>query len=431
MVKVPSLRLASSAALASAVLCTSCTHQVVRTLVPADRAATLDGNSPYLKAHLRSGYVYVLSDWHAESAGVVLRGHGRLLDANRSPVTEGDFRFPADSVALFETNVVHGSGANTALTVMAGVTAAVAGICVASPKTCFGSCPTFYAPDSLGESLQAEAFSSSIAPALEATDVDMLYRAKPRGRDFVLRMRNEALETHVIRHADVLALPRPPGGRVFVTPEGRFRAASRLTAPSRCRAAEGDCLAAVVAFDGRERWSLADSTDLAAREIIELEFDDVPGSEVGLVVASRQTMMTTYLFYQALAYLGGDVGNWLSALETGGPTVRERAGALSRALGQIDILVAGVADTWTAAGSVGETGPIAVDTKIVPLATPAARPLRVRLRLTRGLWRIDYVALAALGDSLSPLRLPPRRVRRTGRDEPAALRALVDRVQPL
>src|SRR5437870_3045080 len=181
------------------VLALGCAHRLDRTLVGPRDAKTLDAKAPYLKAHLRSGYVYVLSDWHADSGGAVLRGRGQLLDANRAPVAEGVFRFPTDSVALFETNVVRGSGANTALTIMAGVTAAVAGICIANPKTCFGSCPTFYAPDSSGESLQAEAFSSSIAPALEATDVDMLYHARPRARDFVLRMTNEALETHVIR----------------------------------------------------------------------------------------------------------------------------------------------------------------------------------------------------------------------------------------
>ncbi len=319
--------------LAATMVCAGCPYQVVRTLVPADRMPTLDGRSRYLKAHLRNGYVYVLSDWRADSGGAALYGHGQLLDANRAIVAEGDFRLRTDSVALFETNVVHGSGANTALTVVTGVTAVIAGICAANPKTCFGSCPTFYAPDSSGESLQAEGFSSSIAPALEATDVDMLYRARPRGRDFMLRVTNEALETHVIRRANVLALRRPAGGRVFVTPDGVFRAASYITPPSSCLSSGGDCLSAVAALDGRERSSPADSSDLATREVIDLEVDDVPAGQLGLVVGSRQTLMTTYLIYQALAYMGSQAATWLSALETGGPALREGAGRLGPGAG--------------------------------------------------------------------------------------------------
>src|SRR2546428_386745 len=142
--------------------------------------------SPYLNAHLRSGYVYVLSDWRVAAQANAIEGRGTLLDARRVLVDSGWFRLPVDSVALFETNVLRRSGATTALTVMAGVTAAVAGICAASPKTCFGSCPTFYAPDSAGaDRLQAEGVSASIAPALEATHVDMLYHVRPRGRDLI------------------------------------------------------------------------------------------------------------------------------------------------------------------------------------------------------------------------------------------------------
>jgi len=413
------------------VLALGCAHRVDRTLVSPRDAQTLDAKAPYLKAHLRSGYVYVLADWHADSGGGVIRGRGRLLDANRALVDSGEFRFPADSVALFETNVVRPSGANAAISVMAGVTATVAVICALSPKTCFGSCPTFYAPDSDGASLQAEAFSASIAPALEATDLDMLYRARPRGASFELRLTNEALETHVIRFADVIAVPRPVGGRVFVTPDGVFHPATGLESPSRCDAAEGDCRAAVQGFDRVERYSAADSVDLAARETIDLEFAELPEGQVGLVVASRQTLMTTYLIYQSLAYLGTQATTWLARLETGGPVARGFAGELGRVLGRIEVLVPDSMGEWRVAGSVGEIGPIAVDTKVVPLPATAAKPYRVRLRLTRGLWRLEYVAIAALGDAVEPVRLRPESVRHAGRADAAALRALREREQPL
>jgi len=417
----------ASCGLTAMVLAAGCVHKLTRTLVPPSRVATLDARSPFLKAHMADGSVYILGEWAADSTNTGISGSGHRLGLNREPIDSGTFRLATDSVVLFETNVEESSGASAAITVMAGVTAVIAGICAADPKTCFGSCPTFYAPGRDGEmTLQAEGFSSSIAPALEATDVDMLLHALPQGRDFEVHVTNEALETHVIRHADLLVAPRPADGRVFMTSSGVFHETTGMVPPSGCLAAEGDCLGNVLEADGQERFSEADSTDLAAKETIELVFDHVPGGELGLVLVSRQTFVTTFLIYQALAYLGSDAGRWMASLETGGDEARARAGALGRILGGIEVSVLDDRGDWVSTGGVGETGPIATDTRVVPLGVAAA-PLRVRLRLTRGLWRLDQAVLVGLGKPVTPERLRPVSVRGSeGESIPAALTALRD-----
>lgn len=404
----------------------ACARAVTRTLVSPADVGSLDGESPFLKAHLADGGVYVLSAWRVDSDSSTIVGTGQLYDANREQVDSGAMRVAVDSVALFETNLAKPSGAPTALTVMAGITAAVAGMCAVNPKACFGSCPTIYAPSRDGGlALQAEAFSSSIAPGLEATDIDMLLDAAPAARDYTLRITNEALETHVIRRANVLAAPRPPDGRVYVTSDEVFRQAGRSTAPSRCRSAEGDCRMSVSAADGRERSSVADSTDLASREVIDIEFDQVPPGDLGLVVVSRQTLLTTYLLYQALAYMGRDAGRWLSSAGTASGS-RTSTRSLGRVLGSIEVLMPDGREGWTAVGQVGETGPIASDTRVVPLPEVRQPTVRVRLRLTRGLWRLDQVALVPLGDEVVPRRIAPRSVARDGAADSAALRALTE-----
>lgn len=393
--------------------------RVQRTVVSPSQVATLDRQSPYLKAHLRTGYVYLLNSWQVDSAGTLVSGRGSLLTPDRELESEGEFRLPVDSVALFETNLLERGGALNALAVMTGITALVTAACISDPKACFGSCPTFYVADSAGPFLQAEGYSASIAPALEATDVDALYRSRATGRDFRLHLRNEALETHMIRHADLLGLPRPPGGRVFLTSDGEFRAAAGAQRPTRCVAAEGDCAGVVAAFDGQERTSLADSLDLAARETIELEFEGGSAGELGLVIGSRQSLMTTYLLYQWLSYLGRDAARWLGMLTTDVPE-------LGGLLGRIEVLVPSSAGGWTPVGRAGETGPLAPETKLVPLPPTDGGPIRIRLQLTRGLWRIDYLALVRLGEPVQPVRIPPARVERAGRKDPAAWRALAD-----
>lgn len=346
----------------------------------------------------------------------VVTGVGTLTDATRRPAQDGTYAVSLDSVALFETNVLALTGPSA---VMLGLTVISAGVtiaCLASlPKGCFGSCPTFFVTDGREDLLQAEGFSASVSPALEATDVDALYRALPRSRDLEVRMTNDALETHVVRYVDVLAARRSPGGRVFKTPDGEFRQAAELAAPSTCVAAEGPCDDAVRAFDGVERRVGVDSTDLATRELVELSFDRVPDGDLGLVVAARQSLLTTYLFYQTLAYLGRSAGTWLAALERGGEAGRELATGVGRALGRIEVFVQDDSGDWLPVGEVGETGPIATDVWVLPLPAVSAGPLRVRLRMTRGLWRLNHVALARLGARVPPLRLSPVEVRRNGR----------------
>jgi hypothetical protein len=303
--------------------------------------------------------------------------------------------------------------------------------CAANPKACFGSCPTFYVSDSAREQLQAEGFSASITRALEARDIDALYRARPTSRDFKVRMTNEALETHVVRYVDVLAAPRPPSGRVFATSDGVFWQTSKLVELSHTMAPEGDCLETLRAFDGRERFSATDSTDLAAREIIELEFATIPAGNYGLVIASRQSLLSTYLFYQALAYMGRSAGSWLAALERQDANTRERSRGVNRVLGGIEVLVQDENGAWITAGQTSETGPLATDTRLVPLPYLPAGDTKIRLRLTRGHWRLDYVALAQLGEQVAPMRLRPVKVYRGDIVDENAKKLLLDSASAL
>ena len=408
-------------------LTTGCAHNVTRQVrPPADVDSLRADQSPYLKVHTRDGRLYVLRDWTVSKADSVCRGSGDVFDARRERIGMGPQAIPLDSVALFETNQVRTSGATTLLAALTVVTAGIAIYCASDPKACFGSCPTFYLTDGAKPVLAAEGFSSSVAPSLEAKDVDALWQAHPRGRDFTLLLTNEALETHVIRHADVLAARRPPGGRVVAGPGGVLREALALHEPLRATGPEGDCVEPLRLFDGRERFSAADSTDLAAREVLELEFAAMPDTALGLVIASRQSLLTTYLFYQALAYMGRRAGDWVATLERGDAATRQRSAGVGRALGGIEVLVRNPAGEWTRVGEDRETGPIATDVRLVPLPGVGPGPVRVRLRLARGAWRLDQVALAVLGAPVEPRRLRPIAVTRGGEDDPAALAALLD-----
>ena len=401
-----------------------CAKKLERSLVKPERAGTLDHASPFLKVHMRDGGLYVLSHWSVDERKREVIGTGDQFDARREVVASGLARIAIADVVLFETNVVKTSGVVAAMTVVSGLSVAVTIACVANPKACFGSCPTFYlaSGERGGELLAAEGFSASIAPSLEERDVDHLFRARPDGRELVVRLTNEAYETHVIRYARIVAARRPPGGRVLAERDGHLVAASRLDPPRSCRAAEGDCRSAVAAMDGVERWSRTDGRDLASREVIELEFE-AGGGERGLVIGARQTFLTTYLFYQALAYLGRSAGEMLAALERGGGRMADGSLDMRTVLGGIAVEVEGADGRFEEVGVFDETGPLAADVQVIRL--PAGSGRRVRLRVTRGHYRLDLVALAALDrEPVHAVELEPVAVERGGASDAAALAAL-------
>ena len=103
-------------------------------------------SSDTLKAHMRSGDLYILSSWASPDESRSLQGQGQHYGVARRMLDTGQFSLHLDSVALFESNnqqtiypfAVQG------LAVMTTVAAALTVACTADPKSCFGSCPTFY-----------------------------------------------------------------------------------------------------------------------------------------------------------------------------------------------------------------------------------------------------------------------------------------------
>ena len=364
---------------------------------------------PFLKLHMKNGDVYVLENWIVNAKNDTVNGKGKLLNPNRELISEGQFYVSIQQIVLAETNHIKGSAGSIVLATLSVITGIFTVVCITNPKACFGSCPTFYAHNGEEFIVQSEGFSSSVSPSLEEKDIDALYRIKPESKNFQIQLRNEAYETHVIRSANVLALKKPIDGRILATPEGDFVEAKNFTEPSEVVSPEGDCSEKLCSFDGIERFSAADSSDLTSKEIIEITFNQVPRGNKGLVIAARQTLLTTFLFYQTLAYMGNSAGEWLAKIERSGNESKKIIDHPGNLLGKIEVMIKNPVGKWEKINEVGETGPIATDIKVVPIKDYSTGPGSITLRLvmTKGLWRIDYVSLAQLGNKVTPVVIPP------------------------
>jgi hypothetical protein len=406
----------------------SCFPGVHRTLEQAPTRFHTDSLAPYLKVHLASGDLVLFSTWSADSVARRISGRATRYDINRIATSAIDAVIPYDSILLFESNrVVKDRGLG--LGIVTGASLGVTAACALNPKACFGSCPTIYVGDGPAARLEAESFSSSVARSLAATDVDALPSLTAVRGVATIHIRNEALETHHLHSVSLLAVPHPRGTQVFATDAGAVWLAERTVAPVRCAAAEGSCLEALRARGGAERSVRVDSTDLAARETIELRFPATSAPRLGLVLRSRQSLVSTFLFYQTLAYLGRGAGRWLASLDRGDSVAHRQARLASEALGPIEVQWPDGAGGWRTVASTAEHGPLAADVRVLPLPVRAAGdsgPVAVRLRLARGAWRIDQAALAELVAPAAVVRLAPDDVARETRVGAAGVRRDAD-----
>ena len=399
---------------------------VSKQLIAPAQIRSAQHGSGFLKAHMVAGDMYVLKDWRVDSTQARITGNGNHLDWNRELLDSGFCSVLLDSVVIFETNEVQPSAAVAALGIVTVASAVVSVICLANPKACFGSCPTFYVDDGDSLLLQAEGFSSSISPALEATDIDALYRAKFSGVTTTITMTNEAYETHVVRHADLLAAERTPTGRIMSTSDRQFWQVLESVSPIGMEVENGAKASLLSAFDGDEWFSLADSTNLAAKEVIELQFPNIDGDKFGIAIACRQSLMSTYLLYQTLAYMGTGAGEIFAALERRGPEMISKFRSFGEDLGNIEVLLPDSVGNWQSAGVIRETGPLATDMHLLLLPSTTSLPTSIRIRLTKGYWRIDQISLVSVGDERIPQRIHPSAVRSMGQPDPSALAALLD-----
>lgn len=407
------------------------TYWAHRLHAPAEYA-TLQPDAQFAKAHLRDGSVVVLQQWSIDHERQELIGNGRSYDGKRKLTSKPlqAFRLRLADIVLIESTNPQALTNNGVIVLGIALTASAAlGLfCLANTKSCFGSCPTLYAGGRAQGPVLAEAFSASVARTLEETDVDPLPGVRALDGEVVLTLTNEALETHAIRWLDLLAF-EPPEGTSLRRDGERFLALADAQSPTAClSSAGGDCLPRMAAPDEQEWLAQTDGRDLAAQEIITLRLPAVAGP-AAVTLTVRNSLLNTFLFYQAWAWLGDRADDWLLALEQHG---KEGTAAFQRvggALGALAVEVRAADGRWLPVGRYDEIGPIAKEHVAMQLPAEAGPgPWTVRLTAARGNYRIDAVGVAQVVAELQARHVQASEVRdMRGELDQSATRRLVDR----
>ncbi len=388
---------------------------------------------PFLKAHLKNGDICILNNsWEIDTISNIVNGHGSKYDFNRKLEYIGEIKLQIDSVAIFETNKKLSGAESTriaALSILAGIDVAVALLCAANPKACFGSCPTFYINENDNfHYADAEGFSNAISPSMEYGDIDALNDQHIIDNTFSITMKNEALESHCVKDVKIFAYPIKEDERVYQSPKNDFYLCENQYSLSKAEADEGNITSLLRNQDQQERFSYTDEKNLNSKETIYLTFYNIEHTNnLGLILNFRQTLLTTYLFYSAMGYMGDNVGDMFALLENNNE-LRNNFDNTTKLLGGIEVYAFNqINDSWELQNDFNETGPIAINKQIIPLHnTPTSSKVKLKIVLNKGLWRIDYVSLTNIKEKVSPLEIPPTSIFINGKPDKTSLAKIND-----
>jgi len=361
---------------------------------------TEDDKNPFLKVHLKNGDLVIFNSWDRSMDTDSVSGFGNFYNFQRYKMEFGYLSVHKKDVALYETNdldviTAHDSEVRTAMTLLAAFDVAIGVACLVVPKACFGSCPTFYFdPDEEVQYANAEGFSNAIAPSLQQSDLDALNKTTYGGTQS-LYVKNEALETHVIDYVGLEVIPIEEGQRAYQYDDKRFLKCTNPKPFSSIVGGSENIEELLVEIDGEEYFSATDSFDLSTKEEISLKFKNTSDFDKGLVLNYRQTLLTTYLIYEALSLTGDECGRFVSMIENDA-NIREEIESPFDILGALEVLYWNEKrGRWIYVDELYETGPIARNQEIIPLPFEARTQeiLNIKLRFSKGLWRLDYAGI--------------------------------------
>jgi hypothetical protein len=391
--------------------------------------------SLFLKAHDYYGNVFIFNkSWVVDTTEKIVKGKGKLYSPERDILSEGQLFVHIDSVALFETNSpikkVNYLLLPKTLLVMYNV--AMAGFCLSVPKACFGSCPTFYTSETQNVfDTRAECFSNAISPSMEYEDIDDLFEKQSGCRNFSLTMKNEALETHMVNYVRLHALPVHKNEDVLHATDYNYYTTQQDILPKNAETQSENITDQLQERDEAEWTSLADDKKLVTKEEIILSFpyETLANKKSGLKLTYRQTLLTTYLLYHAISYMGNEYSDILSSLERKKLNGTNVYSKFSEVLGGIEVYIAqkkGNDIVWEYKGEFHETGPIAKNTQLCNfgILSQNEENLVVKLVFTKGLWRFDEATLTEIRDEVKPVILEPAKVYKNGLEDYDGLNAL-------
>jgi hypothetical protein len=402
----------------SPLLLTACFPTTEVTMLEKEALKTAEGSNVASKAHVIDASVILFPDG-CRIEGNSLNGIGTRHWVDHEDLQSIPRSISLDSVAAVTYYEKHLSAgrvfAEGLFTVTAPFMTFLGVVCIINPKSCFGSCPTVYTYEASSEVLEAELFSSSISKLMEESDLDVIGARPDADGAFMLRVTNEALETHYINQFQLLSLEHPTGTRVFPGPENSFVIVKDLHEPLVATSRGGvNVLPAIKAADDTQYRTGDDAFERLTSENendwVDLSVNVPEGTtSVKMVLRLRNSLLSTILFYDlVLGSQGLQAINWTQRINED-PVYAELFRTVYQTFSGVKVL-SNENGSWIQHASITDAGPI--NWKHVAVEIPVTEPgeLPVRLQFFPDNIFIDYVGFDTSSPSdtkLVPIPIDP------------------------
>lgn len=274
---------------------------------------------------------------------------------------------------------------------------ALAVYCLVCPKCCFGSCPTVYVPSDNGYVLQAELFSKCISRQLEENDLDKLYYSIPSSGEIILKITNEALETHYINKLNLYAVTHSKGIRVYQNNKDEFVQIKDLFPSEKILSSSGNDISELLNEDDNKYFRSDADKILELRKSPVMDFIDIststsPGKDrIKMLIKYRNTLLTTTLLYDVVI---GSQG--INALEWTQKMNEDRTYAMQ--FKAVYDMFSGIFvevnknNSWIEIGKFQDAGPINWKYSVAQIPVNYDGTVKVRLKFIPDNIMIDYIA---------------------------------------
>jgi len=327
-------------------------------------------------------------------------GVGAIRNDTLLATVQGDqLILPADSVQRWWVRQ-----ANTGATIglVAGAVMAVVLIAAATapepePQE-VESCPFIYSWNGTEYVFNAEPYGGALTLGLQRDDYNVLPDLVSEGGRFRLRMINQLDETQMTNLMELWAVAHDPGLQILPDAWGGLHTVGNPVPPTSAITQAGLDLTPWLASDDWLIWEpppVADSTgDL--QDALVLTFPRPPGAASAKLVSRVGTSVWgSHMVRQMLELRGTGVGAWYDLVDTS-PAAADsvRAWAIDEALYGTAVEVEGESG-WDIVGVMGGGGPYLAQARVIPFELPptGADSLRIRIRMTRGFWALNYLAV--------------------------------------
>lgn len=268
--------------------------------------------------------------------------------------------------------------------------------CIACPKCCFGSCPTVYTFDGKHYNLEVELFSECISKQIEDGDTDLLQQ-KITNDSLLLKITNEALETHYVNKFDLLVAEHLIGTKIYPNTNNDLTIISNQNFISRALDKNGADVTSLLLNDDDKFYrsgvnSINELKNGVAYDWIDLELPVQKNLPSKIILKYRNTLLSTTLLYDVVIGSQGIDGlKWTNKMNEDKYYAKQFKMIYDLFSGiKIKVLRNNV---WVEIGKFKDAGPLNWKYLVAELPANDSNTLCVRLEFIPDNFMIDYIGI--------------------------------------